>query len=153
MPVQGGDQKVLIRCGYKALIRCGYKVLCSSIRRGKWCAYKVLFSIFVREEKKGGRMFKNCWKSWKFRKKKVIFGFLGNLPPLVYRKWCAYNPQMSIGRQKVRIFLNFEKTSPSVDQKWCAYKVFWSKSAAQSGVPTRSYTRKIAKIRSYGRKW
>ena len=38
----GGDYKVSKRCAYKALIRCAYKVLRSSIRRWKWCAYKVL---------------------------------------------------------------------------------------------------------------
>ena len=52
---RGGDYKVLKRCAYKALIRCAYKVLRSSIRRWKWCAYKVLFSIFAREEKKEGK--------------------------------------------------------------------------------------------------
>ena len=41
----GGDYKVSKRCAYKVLIRCAYKVLRSSIRRWKWCAYKVLFSI------------------------------------------------------------------------------------------------------------
>ena len=46
-----------------------------------------------------------------------------------------------------------EKPPPLVYWKWCAYKVLWSKSAARSGVPIRSYTRKIAKIRSYARKW
>ena len=46
-----------------------------------------------------------------------------------------------------------EKPPPLVYWKWCAYKVLWSKSAARSGVPIKSYTRKIAKIRSYARKW
>ena len=41
---------------------------------------------------------KNDEKLWKIWKKNVIFGFFGNFPPLVYRKWCAYNPQMSICR-------------------------------------------------------
>ena len=61
---RGGDYKVLKRCAYKALIRCAYKVLRSSIRRWKWCAYKVLFSIFAREEKKrrkkSGSLTQNC---------------------------------------------------------------------------------------------
>ena len=47
LALQGGDWKVLKRCGYKALIRCAYKVLRSSIRRSYillTCAYKVLYS-------------------------------------------------------------------------------------------------------------
>ena len=84
------------------------------------------YSQFSPGRKKWRKKMLKILKTWK---KNVIFGFFGDLPPLVYWKWCAYKVLWSICRgiigKKYDFFLIFGKNLPP-----------WR---TGSGVPIRSY--------------